>query len=243
MIRMIRTELMQLHTLRSSYLVALATIVISAIVAWADLADAGTKGLSTPGELRDALVMAPGLVTAMFVALFAASRTAGEYRHHTIAQRALASPRRGRLIAARLVTYGALSAVLGAVAFAASYAIAGPVVDHEGLQLGLSSSDILVIAGEVAAASGLFAMLGVSVGFITRSQAPAMIVIFGGFIVEKIVSGLMGSGGEYLPYALLNSVLDIDGPLAPATAGLALTGVAAAVAGASAVLLRRRDVL
>jgi len=66
MIRLIRTELMQLHTLRSTYLVALATIVISAIVAWADLSDAGTKGLSTPGELRDALVMAPGLVTAMF---------------------------------------------------------------------------------------------------------------------------------------------------------------------------------
>jgi ABC-2 type transport system permease protein len=243
MLRMIRTELMQLHTLRSSYFVALATIVISAVVAWADLADAGTKGLSTPGELRDALVMAPGLVTAMFVALFAASRTAGEYRNHTIAQRALASPRRGRLLAARLVTYGALSAVLGTVALAASYAIAGPVVDHEGLELALGSSDLLGIAGEVAAASGLFAMLGVGVGFITRSQAPAIIVIFGGFIVEKIVSGLIGTGGEYFPYALLNSLLDIDGPLAPAAAGLALTGVAAAVAASSAVLLRRRDVL
>jgi len=173
MIRLIRTELMQLHTLRSTYLVALATIVISAAVAWADLSDAGTKGLSTPGELRDALVMAPGLVTAMFAALFAASRTAGEYRHHTIAQRALASPRRWRMLAARLTTYGVLSALLGAVALAASYAIAGPVVDAEGMQLSLSSSDLLVIAGEVAAAGGLFAMLGVSVGFICRSQAPA----------------------------------------------------------------------
>ena len=152
MIRLIRTELMQLHTLRSTYLVALATVVISAVVAWADLSDAGTKGLSSPGELRDALVMAPGLVTAMFAALFAASRTAGEYRHHTIAQRALASPRRWRMLAARLTTYGVLSALLGAVALAASYAIAGPVVDAEGLQLSLSSSDLLVIAGEVAAA-------------------------------------------------------------------------------------------
>ena len=78
MIRLIRTELMQLHTLRSTYLVALATVVISAVVAWADLSDAGTKGLSSPGELRDARVMAPGLVTALFAALFAASRTAGE---------------------------------------------------------------------------------------------------------------------------------------------------------------------
>ena len=48
MIRLIRTELMQLHTLRSTYLVALATVVISAVVAWADLSDAGTKGLQQP---------------------------------------------------------------------------------------------------------------------------------------------------------------------------------------------------
>ena len=234
MIRLIRTELMQLHTLRSTYLVALATVVISAVVAWADLSDAGTKGLSSPGELRDALVMAPGLVTAMFAALFAASRTAGEYRHHTIAQRALASPRRWRMLAARLTTYGVLSALLGAVALAASYAIAGPVVDAEGMQLSLSSSDLLVIAGEVAAAGGLFAMLGVSVGFICRSQAPAMIVVFGGFI---------GSAADYLPFALLNSALDIDATIAPASATLALAGVAATVAAGSAVLLRRRDVL
>jgi hypothetical protein len=243
MIRLMRTELMQLHTLRSTYLVALATIVISAIVAWADLSDAGTKGLSTPGELRDALVMAPGLVTAMFAALFAASRTAGEYRHHTIAQRALASPRRWRMLVARLATYGVLSALLGVLALAASYAIAGPVVDAEGMQLSLSSSDLLVIAGEVAAAGGLFAMLGVSVGFICRSQAPAMIVVFGGFIVEKIVGGFIGGAADYLPFALLNSALDIDATMAPASATLALTGVAAVVAGGSAVLLRRRDVL
>jgi ABC-2 type transport system permease protein len=182
-------------------------------------------------------------VTAMFAALFAASRTAGEYRHHTIAQRALASPRRWRMLVARLTTYGVLSALVGVVALAASYALAGPVVDAEGMQLSLSSSDLLVIAGEVAAAGGLFAMLGVSVGFICRSPAPAMIVVFGGFIVEKIVGGFIGSAADYLPFALLNSALDIDATIAPASATLALAGVAAAVAAGSAVLLRRRDVL
>jgi hypothetical protein len=243
MIRLIRTELMQLRTLRSTYVVALATIVIAALVTWADLSDAGAKDLDSPGELRDALVVAAGLVTSMFVALFAASRTAGEYRHHTIAQRALASPRRWRMLAARLATYGGLSAILGGVVVAASYAIAGPVADANGMSMALGASDVLVIAGEVAAAGGLFAMLGVSVGFLTRSQAPAMLVIFGGFVVEKIVSGFLGDAAQYLPFALLNSLLDIDGTVAPATAALALTGVAAAVATASALALRRRDVL
>jgi ABC-2 type transport system permease protein len=243
MIRLVRTELTQLRTLRSTYVVALATIVIAALITWADLSDAGTKDLDAPGELRDALVIAAGLVTSMFAALFAASRTAGEYRHHTIAQRALASPRRWRMVAARLVTYGGLGALLGAVVVASSYAVAGPVVDANGMTLGLGGSDLLVIAGEVAAAGGLFAMLGVSVGFLTRSQAPAMLVILGAFVVEKIVSGFLGGAAEYLPFALLNSLLDIDGTLAPAAAAVTLTGVAASVAAASAAALRRRDVL
>jgi ABC-2 type transport system permease protein len=242
MIRLLRTELMQLRTLRTTWLVALATIALSVLIAWADLADAGGKDLNSHGELRDALIMAPGLVTAMFMSLFAAARTAGEYRHGTIAQRALASPRRTRLLVARLVTYGGLSAVLGAIAFAASYAIAGPVTESSGLSLTLGSGEALGMAGEVAAAGGLFAMLGVAVGFICRSQAAAMIVIFGGFVAEKIVAGLIGDSGQYLPFALINSVLDIDGTMAPLPASVALTGVTAVVATGSAVLLRRRDV-
>ena len=88
------------------------------------------------------------------------------------------------------------------------------MVGAEGMQLSLSSSDLLVIAGEVAAAGGLFAMLGASVGFICRSPAPAMIVVFGGFIVEKIVGGFIGGAADYLPFALLNSALDIDATIA-----------------------------
>ena len=63
------------------------------------------------------------------------------------------------------------------------------------------------------------------------------------FIVEKIVERLLGDAADYLPFALLNSALDIDATIAPASATLALAGVAATVAAGSAVLLRRRDVL
>ena len=48
---------------------------------------------------------------------------------------------------------------------------------------------------------------------------------------------------DYLPYALLNSILDLDGALAPGIAGLALAGVAAAAAMSAAVLLGHRDVI
>jgi ABC-2 type transport system permease protein len=181
MTALIRAELTSLRTLRSTYAVAAAAILLAAGITWADMADAGSRSLDSTRELRDALVMASGLVSALFVALFAAFRTAGEYRHGTIAQRALASPHRERMLAARLVTYGGLSALISAAALAASYLIAGPVLDSKHLALTLGSSDLPRIAGEVVAGSTLFGMLGVAVGFICRSQAAAIIVVFGTF--------------------------------------------------------------
>ena len=242
MTALIRAELIALRTLRSTYAVAAAAVLLAAAITWADMADAGSASLDSARELRDSLVMASGLVSALFVALFAAFRTAGEYRHGTIAQRTLGSPHRGRMLAARIVTYGGLSALIGATALAASYLIAGPVLDSKHLALGLGSSDLLQIAGEVVAGTTLFGLLGVAIGFICRNQAIAIIVVFGTFLAEKLLSGLIGPVHDYLPYALLNSVLNLDGALAPATAAVALAGVAAAIATAAGLLLKQRDV-
>ncbi len=243
MTALIRAELTALRTLRTTYAVAVAAVLLSAGITWADMADAGTKSLDSTRELRDALVMASGLVSALFVALFAAFRTSGEYRHGTIAQRALASPHRGRMLAARLVTYGGLSALISAAALGASYLIAGPVLESKHMALTLASGDLLRIAGEVVAGGTLFGMLGVAVGFICRSQAAAIIVVFGTFLAEKLLSGLIGPVHDYLPYALLNSVLDLDGAVAPLAAGFALAGVAAVSATAAGLLLKHRDVM
>ena len=243
MTALIRAELTALRTLRSTYAVAAAAILLAVGITWADTADAGAKSLDSAREFRDALVMASGLVSALFVALFAAFRTAGEYRHGTIAQRALASPHRGRMLAARLVTTGGLSALISAAALGASYLIAGFVLESKHMALTLGPSGVLRIAGEVIASATLFGMLGVAVGFICRSQAAAIIVVFGTFLAEKLLSGLIGPVHDYLPYALLNSLLDLEGALAPSAAGLALAGVAAAIASTAGLLLKHRDVM
>ena len=141
------------------------------------------------------------------------------------------------------MTYGGLSALISAAALAASYLIAGPVLESKHMALQLGSSDLLRITGEIVASSTLCGMLGVAVGFICRSQAAAIIVVFGTFLAEKLLSGLIGPVHDYLPYALLNSVLDLDGAVAPFTAGLALAGVAAAIARAAGLLLNHRDVI
>ena len=187
MTALIRAELMQLRTLRSTYAVAAAAILLAAGHHLGGHGRRRLKSLDSARELRDALVMASGSSAHCSWRCSPRSARPASTATATIAQRALASPHRGRMLAARLVTYGGLSALISAAALGASYLIAGPVLESKHMALALGSSDLLRIAGEVVAGSTLFGMLGVAVGFICRSQAAAIIVVFGTFLAEKIL--------------------------------------------------------
>jgi hypothetical protein len=51
--------------------------------------------------------------------------------------------------------------------------------------------------------------LGTAVGFLTRSPAPAVVVVFS---AEKLLGGALGTVGAYLPYELLTSLLELRRP-------------------------------
>ena len=92
MTALIRSELLALRTLRSTWAVPAVLIALVVVIVTASLADAGSPGLTTPAELREILVATAGILCAVGMALFAATRAAGEYRHNTITHRLLASP-------------------------------------------------------------------------------------------------------------------------------------------------------
>lgn len=242
MTALIRSELMQLRTLRSTYAAALGLVALIVAITAGSLVDAGTKGLMTPDQLRAPVVAGAGVVSAIFLALLSAMRVSGEYRYATIAQRALAEPRRHRLIAAKLITYGALASIVAAVAFAFATAIALPMVAAKDVSLALTASGVLELGSRVVAAAGLFALLGVAVGFVTRSQPAAVVTVFGTFFAEKILGTVMGEASGYLPFGLLNSLLDDGGVTSPGVAALVLAAIAAAMAVVAATSLTRRDV-
>ena len=80
-----------------------------------------------------------------------------------------------------------------------------------------------------------------ALGFITRSQLGAASTVFGGFFAEKLFGSLLGEASGYLPFSLLNSLLKLDGPLAPGLAAAVLAVMAVAVGAVAVVLARRRD--
>jgi hypothetical protein len=88
-----------------------------------------------------------------------------------------------------------------------------------------------------------FALLGAAVGFLTRSQAPAVVAVFVVFFAEKLFGPMLGDASGYLPYSLLNSLLELDGPLSVGLAALVLTATALALSCLAATIAARRDVL
>jgi ABC-2 type transport system permease protein len=240
---MIRAEILRLRTLRSSWAFVAVLLGLVALVSGAAMSEAGQPGVTTPAELREPLLVAAGLFTAIMAAGFAAFHAAGEYRYETITQRLLAAPRRSRPLTVKLVVHGTLAALLGAIGFGLAVGIAQPFVSAEHLSLGLSGSALAELAGALVLAAVLFAMLGAAAGFILRSQATAVVAVVGAFAAEKILSLLIGGASAWLPYGTLFSLLGLgEGGPSRGAAAIVLTVTTAAVVGLAALLLARRDV-
>ena len=233
MIALIRAELLQLRTLRSTWVAAVGLVALVTVVAVASAQEAGT----TPDELRSTVIAGAGVLSAIFFALLGALRVGGEYRHATIAQRVLSEPRRIRVVAAKLVTYAGVAGAASALAFALAAALALAVGD-----VSMTVGEALAATSHVVLAGALFAVLGVAVGFVARSQPAAVVVVFGTFFAEKILASVLGDVASVLPFGLLDSLLNDDGALSPALSALVLSAIAAAVAAVAVTAFSRRDV-
>lgn len=227
MIALVRSELLQLRTLRSTWLVPLTLLGLVALITGASTEDMGKPGGMTPTELREPLVAPAGVMSAIAIALFAAIRVGGEYRYETITQRFLAGSR-GRVLFAKVVTYVVVGVALAVAAIGLGLAIAGPAASGKGLTLDYDAAGAASLFASVACGAALFAALGVGITFITRSPTAGLLIVIGLFPAEKIASLLLGDYAAYMPYGLLQSLIDQGGTASPGigAALLALTTVA-----------------
>ena len=228
MIALVRSELLKLRTLRSTAWAAAALLAITLLTAGLAMGDAGSKGYSSPVQLRET-ILAIGYVAVFFLAVLGAIAAAGEYRHRTISQRFLASPARRRVLLAKLATYAVVGAVTAVVITGIGAALGEAVVSSKGLTLGLGDDGLRMLAG-IAVVTVLAGMLGVVVGSITRNPTTAMVAIFGVWIAEKVAGGWFGDVAAYFPFALIENTLGLTSPMAWGYAALALAGLTAALA-------------
>jgi ABC-2 type transport system permease protein len=186
---------------------------------------------------------------ALFAALLGAMSITAEIRHGTIRSTFLVTPRRGRVVAAKVLVSILFGAGFGLVAGAVATAAGAAALRARGIELQLDRGDYVLLVAGAAGAAALWAAIGVGVGALVRNQVPALIGICAWLLfVEGLLAGdvadNLGHIGRLLPGAAAAAVSGQDpGTLLAPAIGLVLLAIyAAAAVLAGALTLSRRDV-
>jgi ABC-2 type transport system permease protein len=170
---------------------------------------------------------------------------AGEYRHKTVVETFLITPRRHRVVTAKLLV---------SAAFTLAYAMLGAIVALVTAAVWLRGEGGLDLTAELWRTligaivwNVCFAVAGVGIGAAARNLAGAIAIALGWIaLVEGVVGQLIGeSAGRWLPFQAgmaLGRIANGAGRLDQGTAALTLVGYAVALAVAGYLVTGRRDI-
>jgi hypothetical protein len=185
---------------------------------------------------------------ALFAALLGAISITSEIRHGTIRPTFLVTPRRGRVISAKVVASALAGVGFGVIAGATATAVGVAAFLARGIDIQLDGGDEALLIFGSAAAGALWAAIGVGVGALIRHQVPTVVGICAWLLfVEGLLAGDLVGLGDVFKWLPGSAAAAISGQepgslLAPAT-GLALLAVyAAAAALAGSFATSHRDV-
>lgn len=186
---------------------------------------------------------------ALFAALLGALSITSEYRHGTIRPTLLVTPRRDRVVAAKVWASALIGAGFGLAACALAAGAGTAALRVRGIDVQLRTDDYALLLAGGAAAGALWAAIGVGLGALVRHQVPTLIGICAWmlFVEGLLVGDVSGVGdvGRFAPGAAAAAITgqDPETLLAP-VAGLLLLVLYAAAAGvAGAFATARRDVI
>jgi ABC-2 type transport system permease protein len=196
---LIANEILKLRTTRGPLLLlGGAQLVIVAGASGPFLSGAD----STDPETIQAAVAHAGLVS-IFALVLGIMGMAGEYRYRTITDTYLSTPDRGRVVAAKLVTYAGAGALFGVVSAIVATTTTALWLAAKPGSLDLGDAQLWqTLVGCIGWNAG-FAAIGVGVGALMRNLAAAVAVALAWLaLVEGVVGQLLGSGlARWLPFA------------------------------------------
>jgi ABC-2 type transport system permease protein len=241
---LIHIELYKLRTLRAPLvLLGLSQLLIIGGVTGLVLS---SDTLRTAGAVTDAVAHA-GLAS-LFTLVLGIMAVAGEYRNLTVTDTFLSTPRRSRVIAAKLVAYalaGAVFAVVNAVTAIVATRIWWTVKD---VPLDFGDAELWRTIAGCAAWNVAFAVVGVGVGALVRNLTAAIAAALAWIaLVEGIVGQLVGDLARWLPFNTGSALGDLPGrsdldPVSQVAAATALAAYAALFALVAIATTVRRDV-
>ena len=245
-VRLTRAELRKLATTRA-FLITLALsaglAVISVIATAAAAGRNGAAALGTTASTDKMLKL--GVVCCVAMLVLGIIAAGGEYRHKTIIPALLATPRRGALVAAKVAGITVAGVVLSALTFGLGLATAVAELSAHGMHQ-LPADTWRLFAGSVIAGT-LFGVIGVALGYLTRSTVAAVVGAVGWVLfAEQII--LRTVAPQQLKWLISGAASDLTTPmthgtahLSPAVAAAALGGYALVLLAAASRLVLRRD--
>lgn len=259
---LVRAELLKVRTTRMWWGLLLGACLLTALQG---LVTAFTAGLEPgPGQPRLPTLGDPSMVRSVYGAGFDSGYVfglvlgiigmAGEYRHQTLTPTFLATPRRSRVVLAKLLTYAGLGALYGLVTTALAVALGAAVIGAKGFPLRLGSDDVPRTLLLAVVGLAVWAVFGLGLGTLVRNQVAAILLAVGlTVVVDPLLTfGLtaldLGDVARFLPGNASNAVLQSvsgveDLSLLPWWGGLlVLLAYGGGFAALGAAITLRRDV-
>jgi ABC-2 type transport system permease protein len=258
---LVRSELKKITSTRLWWGLLLGAVLYALIQAGANAAIAGsdpgagqppTAPLDTAQAIRTVYASSAFQGSYIFAMILGITGMTGEYRYKTITPTFLATPRRPRVVVAKMLAHLVVGMGFGLAAVLAALVVGGVVVVVRGYDLGYGADRLWPSIGLAVLAVGLWTLLGIGIGTLIRNQIAAVLVaVFVTFLVEPLATFILSANDldaivKWLPTNASTALTSPGGSfldyLAWWAGGLVLLGYAAVLAGLGVLLSTRRDI-
>jgi ABC-2 type transport system permease protein len=244
----LRSELLKQRTTRTIlqlplWMVGLVALVVVLHVFSLDVATLTSRD----GQLK---VLGWGTsVGALFAALLGALSITGEIRHGTIRPTFLATPKRARVIIAKVAASALAGLAIGLLAEALTAGLESAGLATRGIHIALGAGDYVQLLVGGAFAAALWGAIGVGVGAIVRNQVGAIVgLCVWLLLIETTLIANVPGAGKFVPGAGAGALAgaiqtqNASKLLTPALGALLLATYAAAATAAGLITTERHDI-
>ena len=253
----LRSEWTKLSSLRSTKVMLACSLLLAvALTALLAIVVAKTVDSWEPADRRDyepiGAALIGGIASAIFFLVLGVKAATGEYGAGMMRLTLTATPRRGRVLAAKALVVAAITIVAALVCNVGMFLVAQAILSGSALETAsLADADTLRAVLGSSALAPLFPLIGLALGIVLRSTAATIVAVFAVIFGPPFLGGVLpqswqGDTLDYLPMSASDAITighlpDASAGLSPAAAALVVAGWLAVFLGGAWAVFERRD--
>jgi ABC-2 type transport system permease protein len=241
---LIQTELLALRTIRTPWILAALTVVLTLVLALTPVFDSGKNGVASIGTAAAMLAVLDAIAKgSVGVLLLGVLTVTSEFRNGTATVTFLQTPRRLRVLAAKAAAVIVVGSALAVVNLAVTLAVGLP---SGAVQLSMLNDDVRLHVLGLVLAYPMYGALGVGIGALLIYQPVAVVLPLAWLLVEHGLADNLPRTARPWSLSAVTSALanagNVEAVLPVLAGGLALLGYAALVLSLGAARVLRRDI-